>query len=54
MASVFARGPNHAGVLGGADGPVRRTVFGGLAGLHFDEDQSVGVPANEIHFTGAG
>ena len=54
MAGVLARGPNHAGVLGLPDGAVGRTVFGGPAGLHFDEDQGIAFPTNEIHFAGAG
>jgi hypothetical protein len=50
----FPGGANLAGALLDSNGPVWSAVVIGLARFHFDEDQVVILPTDEIYFSGAG
>src|SRR5271167_732049 len=52
VAREFLGGSGYARPLLGADGAVGSAIIVGLAGFHFDENQLVAVPANEVDLTG--
>src|SRR5689334_1775365 len=54
MPREIAPGPHHVRPFLTADGAVRRAVFIGLAGLDFNKDQRVAVPADKVEFAGSG
>jgi len=54
VASILAGGAEQAGLFLGADGSVGSSVFVGLPRFHFDENEIIVFPADQVDFAGAG